>query len=318
MAGPTARAKTVQRHDDRHVHDRHAARGFVQFAAIPRWQWIVLAIAVGALVGYVTDAADSELYGIDVQGYGVLLPDQQEFENGLVQDYNGIRLFSNPVVYPHWITDPKGHRTLVYIVSGQYWDGRQEVKDGKAVAEWVPRCIITQTPYRPRMALSLGSNSSVAQFPSVVEFLDALRHNYNVSYHYAWWALHPVLTWIAGCAVVIGGIWPTLINLLAYGSFTRPKDVKPVSLWKIRSPKATATAPIAPISYSPPAPQAEEEPSPPPPSSEPDETVQPAVAPLANSPLELAPEGPKELRAYRAEKDDFYPTERHVSRQKPE
>jgi len=47
-------------------------------------------------------------------------------------------------------------------------------------------------------------------------------------------------------------------------------------------------------------------------------TQSPSEAPLANFPLELAPEGPKELRAYGAEKDDFYPTERHASRQKPE
>jgi hypothetical protein len=72
-------------------------------------------------VGLVSDAADSQLYGINIQGYGMLLPDQQQFENGLVQDYNGSRLFNNPVVYPHWTTDPKGQRELVYIVSGQYW-----------------------------------------------------------------------------------------------------------------------------------------------------------------------------------------------------
>lgn len=286
----------------------------MQFAAVPRWQWIALAIIVGALVGYVTDAADSQLYGLNVQGYGMLLPDQQQFENGLVQDYNGIRLFSNPVVYPHWTTDSKGHRTLVYIVSGQYWDGHQEMKDGRAVAEWVPRCIITHTPYKPKIAVSDGSNSSSAEFPSVVQFLDALHRSYKVNYHYAWWALHPVLVWIVGCFVVIGGIWPTVINLLAYGTLTRPKDVKPVSLWNIRRPKATKQALVSPS-----APEAEEEPSPPPPApAEAEEAAQPAaVRELENAPLELVPDGPKDQRAYGADKGDFYPTERHAPRQKP-
>lgn len=287
----------------------------MQFAAVPRWQWIALAIIVGAIVGLVTDAADSQLYGINIQGYGMLLPDQQQFENGLVQDYNGIRLFSNPVVYPHWTTDPKGQRKLVYIVSGQYWDGHQEIKDGKAVAEWVPRCIITETPYKPRIGVTDGSNTAVAEFPSVVEFLDALHRNYSVNYHYAWWALHPVLVWIVGCTLVIGGVWPTLINLLAYGSLMRPKDVKPVSLWNIRRPRRQQKPPI---SFSPSAPEADQAPPPPPPApAEADDSSPAEVRPLASGPLELVPEGPKEHRAYGADKDDFYPTERHASRQKP-
>jgi hypothetical protein len=286
----------------------------MQLAAVPRWQWIAVAIVAGAIVGWVTDLADSQLFGINIQGYGMLLPDQQQFENSLIQDYKGIRLFSNPVVHPHWATDPSGKRKLVYIVSGQYWNGQEEIRDGQTVAEWVPRCIITQTPYKPRIAVSDASNSAVAEFPSVVEFLDALHRNNSVSYRYAWWGLHPVLIWVAGCALVIGGVWPTLINLLAFGSLTRPKEVKPISLWNVRRSK-TPQAPK--ISYVSSPPEADEQPSPPPlaPVGA-EDTQQVAVVPLGNAPLELVPEGPREHRAYGADRDDFYPTERHAARQK--
>lgn len=286
----------------------------MQLSAVPRWQWIAVAIVAGALVGFVTDAANSQLFGINVQGYGMLLTDQQRFENALIQDYKGIRLFSNPVVYPHWTTDPRGKRKLVYIVSGQYWNGQQEIKNGQAVAEWVPRCIITQTPYQPRIAVTDASNKTVAEFPSVVEFLDALHRNNSVSYSYAWWGLHPVLNWVAGSVLVIGGVWPTLINLLAFGALTRPKEVKAVSLWNVRRPKP----PQAPkISYVSSPPEADEQASPPPPApAEGEDTDPTAVVPLGNAPLELVPEGPREHRDYGADQDDFYPTERHAPREK--
>jgi hypothetical protein len=277
---------------------------------------MAVAILVGAVIALVTDAADSQLYGIYVQGYGMLLPDQQQFENGLVQEYNGIRLFSNPVVYPHWTTGPKGERKLVYVVTGQYWDGRQQIKDGKAVAEWVPRCVITQIPYKPRIGITDGGTTAATEFPSVREFLYALHRNYGVSYRYAWWALHPVLMWIVGCALLIGGIWPTLINLLAYGSLTRPREVKPVSLWNIRRPKAAPEKPS--ISFAPAPTDPDDEVSPP--SSEPVEAEEPGpaeVQPLAGGPLELVPDGPKEQRAYGADQGDFYPTERHAPQRKP-
>lgn len=286
----------------------------MQLAAIPRWQWIALAIVAGTIVGLTTDAADSQLYGINVQGYGMLLADQEQFENGLIQDFNGVRLFSNPVVYPHWTAAPDGQRKLVYIVSGTYWDGHQQMKDGKAVAEWVPRCIITQTPYRPRIGVTDESNAAAQEYPSVVEFLNALHRSYRVNYRYAWWALHPVLTWIVGCTLVIGGVWPTLINLLSYGSFARPSQVKPLSLWNIRRVKKDATLKFP---SSPPAPEVGQEVLPPPPAPlETHDPVPPEVRPLAGAPLQLVPNDPKEQRAYGADQGDFYPTERHAPRLK--
>lgn len=284
----------------------------MQLAALQRWHWMAIALFAGTIVGFARDSADSQLYGLNVQGYGMLLTDQQQFENGLVQDYNGLRLFSDPVVYPHWTTERGGQKKLVYIVSGRYWDGREQIKDGKSVAEWLPRCIITRTPYRPRIGIAEGG-PTVQEYPSVVEFLDAMHRVYKVNYQYAWWALHPVLTWVVGCLIVIGGVWPTLVNLLAFGRLTRPPEVKPVSLWNVRAPKSpeirgpsfapessgddegftATTVPAAESSDAPPAPA------------------------MAGGPLELTPEGPRQDREYGADEDDYYPTERHAHGAKP-
>jgi len=154
----------------------------MQLAALPRWQWMAIGLVAGLLMGYANDNVDSQLYGINVQGYGMLLPNQQDFENGLVQEYSGIRLFSNPIVYPHWNTDAHGKKKLVYIVSGSYWDGHEEMKDGKPVAEWRPRCIITDTPYLPKVGVSENGGPVVAEYPSVLEFLGAMHRVYKIDY----------------------------------------------------------------------------------------------------------------------------------------
>src|SRR5690349_3228998 len=107
----------------------------MQFAALLRWHWVVIAVIVGVAIGLVRSAADDgEIHGANANGYGLILTDQQQFENALIQDYKGTRLFSDPVVYPHWTTDTSGKTSIQYIVSGGYWDGHPEENDGKAVA----------------------------------------------------------------------------------------------------------------------------------------------------------------------------------------
>jgi hypothetical protein len=285
----------------------------MQLAAIPRWQWVVIAIAIGTIVGLVSDAANSQVFGVDHQGYGLILTDQLQFENALTQDFKGVHLFADPVVHPRWIPDAQGRPKLVYIVSGQYWNGHPQSKNGQAVAEWMPRCIITQTPYRSRTGVRDNDGHLATEFPSVVEFLVALHRSNNLDYQVAWWELHPIVNWIAGCTILIGGLWPTLANLLAFGTFTRPRTAKAVSLWHVRRPKQPHTPAI---SYSSSTTEQSEQPST---VLVPAEIVaNAATVPLGGAPLEALPENAKEARSFGAEKDDFYPTQRHAARQPAE
>jgi hypothetical protein len=285
----------------------------MRLAALARWHWMAIALVVGTLVGLVADATDSQFYGVDVQGYGMLLGDQERFESALIQDYDGVRLFSNPIVYSHWERQRGGQWKRTYIVCGQYWDGRERMKDGKVVAEWLPRCIITQAPYKPRLGIGEANSTILHEYPSVVEFLDALHGAYKVNYQYAWWTVHPVMMSMVGCLLVIGGIWPTLINLLAYGSLTRPPQVKAISLWNIRgSSSASRKSPYAARS------PADEEldasavsDQGPPPIPEANSDAAP-VRTLSSAPLVIAPNHPGESRSYGADDEDFYPTERHA------
>lgn len=279
--------------------------------ALHRVHWVLIAILLGLVFGLVFDHSHGQLYGVNMGGYGLLLPGQQQFESGLTQEYDHIRLFSDPVVYPHWITRPDGEKKEIYLVTGRYWDGNAQIKDGKSVAEWVPRCVITQTPYRPQVAVVEHDGRAVAEFPSVVEFMDAMHRAYGVKYRYAWWAAHPMPTWLIGTLIVVGGIWPTIINLLAFGRLTRPPEAKTLSLWNIVSRKPPQKAPL-PTFAAPAGPDldAELESAMAAAAASADAPKQ-LVPTLANGPLETVPESPKESREFGAESDDFYPTERH-------
>jgi hypothetical protein len=279
--------------------------------ALHRVHWVLIAIVLGLVFGTVFDHSHGPIYGVDMGGYGLLLSGQQQFENGLTQEYDHIRLFSDPVVYPHWVPQPDGGKKKVYLVTGRYWDGNAIVKDGKSVAEWVPRCVITQTPYHPQIGVTTPDGKTVAEFPSVVEFLDAMHRVYGVRYRYAWWAAHPMLTWFLGTLLVIGGIWPTVITLLAFGRLTRPPEAKTLSLWNVVSRKPPQKAP-APSFAAPHDPDLDAEVEAAMAAAAEVATGQP-VATLAGGPLELVPEADKQSTEYGAEKDDFYPTERHKS-----
>ena len=279
-------------------------------ATLPRWLWIIIGVLVGGLIGLVKSSADSQLYGIDIQGYGRLLSDQRAFEYGLTEDENSTKAFVDPVVYPHW-TIEGGKKKLVYIVTGLSWDGQEKTVNGVRTGNLTPHCVITQTPYRPVLGVPDAKGQVVAEYPSVVQFLDALHRVYKVNYHYAWWAVYPVLTWIVGCAILIGGIWPTLINLLTFGTLTRPPEVKAVSLWNILGTKRRHVPKFA---YSAPQGDDEDEILAPATPAENSNTTAAAAQPLATAPLEAVPQDPHDPRSYGADKGFFYPTERHAPR----
>ena len=285
----------------------------MQLARLPRWNWALIGVVAGLAVGLTRAQVDGPLYGIDVQGYGLLLSDQQKFEDGLVQDYNGVRLFSDPVVYPHWVSDANGRKTLVYVVAGRYWDGQPRSQGNQMIAEWRPRCIITRTPYRPKIGIAGADGATVQEFPAVRQFLDPLGKRYGVQYRYAWWAAYPVSIWTLAGLGVIGGVWPMLINLLVYGSLRLPPDVKAISLWNVRTRKGNAPKPMAVLTDSPIA-DADEILSESVTASVRSETqtVAPAQT-LAGGPVEILPGAQAEAREFGAKEDDYYPTERHTA-----
>ncbi len=109
----------------------------------------------------------------------------------------------------------------MYIVSGDYFDGQLETLDAShRQAVWRRACFIAPTPFHPL-------DRQVGQFAmnaTILDYLDRLGAK-GVGYRYAWWD-HPgwIWTiWLGGSVVVIGILWPTVINLIAFGSVWRPR-----------------------------------------------------------------------------------------------
>jgi hypothetical protein len=77
-------------------------------------------------------------------------------------------------------------------------------------------------PYQP----STGPNRDRGPHYTVANYLaEARAKDGSVHYRFAWWATRPmtVFLWTAGGCILIGGIWPTVVNLLIGAGFGRAK-----------------------------------------------------------------------------------------------
>ena len=277
---------------------------------IRRWQWILISLVVGWILGQLQQLPREDWRS----AYGQNMT-QRDFERGLQREYNGVRHFRDLVVYPDRIQLPGGISKPIHIVAGLYLDGGPPVKDGNERADWRPRCFVAEVPYKP-----LGPSTQPADPQlSVVDYLKSLKGT-GVSFRYAWWRdpVWAVRLWTAASLVVIGGIWPTLVNLMVYGSIWRPRESKGVDLSRVK-PTTTESAPKPSItaedlaeterldaqmeaqlaaSPSEPVSSANVQSQPPP-------TRELNAAPL----VPAAPETEKDPKDFGQGKDDFYPTE---------
>jgi len=198
-------------------------------------------------------------------------------------------------------------------VAGRYWDGRPREHDGRYEARYVPACYLAPAPYTPVADAPVpdgagvtGASASPRGFASVLDYLADLRATRGVAYRYAWWwwAAEPLFLWTFGSLVLIGGLWPTLVNLLAYGSFLRPPGAETISLRNIRLRRKARPAPMIETGPMP----AETSPAQQAGSSTPQDesfAFTPSAAPL-DAPAEPAMVAPKH---FGAGDEDFYPTE---------
>src|SRR4051812_13610789 len=122
-----------------------------------------------------------------------------------------------------------------YAVAGIYYNGRpsQNEKTKQYEKVWHPYFYITPIPYKsgggyaisgpvpalkPTLMDRLESLSEKLHLKdpdradSALAYLKALKAQGRVDFTYEWWRAPRVnmVMWMAGCLVVIGGIWPTV------------------------------------------------------------------------------------------------------------
>ena len=200
-------------------------------STLRRWHWLAISLAIGLVHGSIWQTSRSATCD-PLDDNEKIVTDPREFEQALVTNINGHRRFEDVVVHPYHGL----HGERAFLVTGQYWDGKFEWRDGQQVAAWVPACRVAAMPYLPPPASPDGTTQP-RLYPSVLDYLQALHASAGVNYRYDtfWWTAEPLFLSIAFSVVLIGMIWPTVVYLLTFGSILRPREQPGVSLWNVRS-----------------------------------------------------------------------------------
>ena len=293
----------------------------MRVADVRQWQWMVIALVLGAAIGYTRQWMAADLQS----RFGEQLNGQRRFEDALLKTVDGRHCFDGVRVYGSSFPDGKGGTKRAYLVAGNYFNGQFDRSAGKLTAEWRPAFFIADIPYQPATDLSrLGNPKLVESFrakpkPTVVDFLDLLSHTAGVNYSQARWLEMGIIGWMACSLLCIGILWPMAINLLVYGSLRRPREEKGIDLGKVKAPEAAAPpipgeAELARLQ----ALEAELEAAvsgAAEPATVPSATL---IAQLNGSPLEAVPASAEHQSAeFRAKQEDYYPTAKAAPRPPP-
>lgn len=276
--------------------------------SLRRWHWMVIGLLAGALDGFVREGA-ANFYD-ELLSYGPRRIGQREFEAAVTTRFHGKARFCDLTVRPYRLAASGGPRITVHVVSGLYWDGKTQAENGRVSARWDPAYFVASAPYFPD---PIPARTSTAQFENVMAYLRSSPGGEPIPFAYAswWWAARPQFPWTFAGVAVIGGVWPTIGNLLAFGTLSRPREAKGVSLWPARP--ATASAQPAPAELDPAVMTALERglsadaPTDPPPAVPPT----PAIRTLRGDAEPAAAPAPADghPKDYGKAEEDFYPTE---------
>ena len=274
---------------------------------VKRWQWMVLSLAVGAALAYARRTDPEAL----IARLGEGIADQRWFEQEVVKkvplaDGAALRAFDRLTVYPMTLHDRSGRRR-VQVVAGMHL-----TEGGAGTAPQTgklrPYFFIAPVPFQP-----LADRHAPPPGSFVTDYLDRLKGD-GVTYAYAWWADARLAAsaWVGGSFVLIGLLWPTFVNLVAFGSFRAPREERAASLWHVKPVRSTPARP-QPVSapVPPTVPQRTQDVDSAPEPSRHGDTATPirpvalAVAPVST----ISPSCDPAHKEFGADRDDFYPTE---------
>lgn len=215
--------------------------------SLRQWQWIAISLVLGATIGAVRTQSAG-----DLGRFGQTLNSRSRFEQALITEEQGRRCFTDVAVHVQTIRDSHGqHPREVYVVTGSYFNGHYDQRDGKLLATWQPTFFVAETPYTPTIDLASRGHADVAKHfaslkdPTVADFLSALAQTDGVTHTHAWWLEMGVTSWTLASFLLLGVIVPFGINLMTYGALLRPPEAKGLDLSQAPSPTPTPAKPPA-------------------------------------------------------------------------
>jgi prepilin-type N-terminal cleavage/methylation domain-containing protein/prepilin-type processing-associated H-X9-DG protein len=287
------------------------------FQNVSRRLWILIGVTVGLLIGQIQSMPNENwraTYGEEIG--------QRDFETAIRPNADKHVVFHDLTVYTEAVRDVDGLSKVIYVVVGNYDDRRNNRYSDQQVASH-QRCFIAQTPYRPLQFPSAFG----APLASVTQFLDgAHAAEPIVTYRIAWWKTSRWARafWIAMGLCVFGVFVPTLINITVFGRLTRPRSSKNTAKSQTNTVEECLSSDITANGSDDSRlrePNAEiqknltTEPSTDPVTLECTDSQSQPVQHLPTEQLKdesvAVSEKPKE---FGADRDDFYPTVRHIQR----
>jgi hypothetical protein len=199
----------------------------MDIAYLPRYVWIIVGVLMGAFGGYqwssVSDTMD-----------GIARASQIRFEQDLtMKDQSGNPLIKGIVVHPpqyspadHGNVNIVTYKRLAQDRAGKHW--------------WIDKCFIATIPFVPMNGAIPGTpNMTVETY-----LLEMAKQNTGIRFNNGWWMKPQNAMMIGAVAglVLVGGLWPSLINLMIGAGFGPKREKKAASLWGVKNKKAKEKA----------------------------------------------------------------------------
>lgn len=229
-----------------------------------RWHWMLIGLVAGLLVGQVYYMTDGDSAVGDPKNNFI---DPREFERDLVSTWSpkGQPEVKRPTFEQLRVirlSKPLQGGEL-YAVRGIRWQQTRD-KDGNVALKGNDRWFPAPHPYKPKavipakdvkvpesggwmagmqsLAEKLGLKEpdppgSVLEYLAKVQADKKINGDGRIKFEYRWWESPRVtrVTWTVGGFVVIGLVWPTIVNLVAFGSPFRPREKKEPKPARVKS-----------------------------------------------------------------------------------
>src|SRR5262245_8291427 len=176
-----------------------------------RWQWVLIGALVGIALAYMwTNLATS------IEGLKSSDPVAFERDVTLKDDSSGLPFVTSIVIHPAEDSFDGPVNVVTY---------KRLARDRSGRVGWLSKRMVAKIPYTPVIPGRVEPTEGM----TIQGYLEALARSDNtVRYHYGWW-LEPKKAAIIGSLLgmlVIGGVWPSLLNVMVGAGLGRRADAE--------------------------------------------------------------------------------------------
>jgi hypothetical protein len=177
---------------------------------LKRWHWIAAAVVVGLALSYVWSSVEPDR--------GRRGSAEDLLRNAMHKDpKSGRPIVASIVVHPA----EEGAHGLVNIVTYKKWMYDAKRKKNVTADFW----FVAEIPFVPPGQRPTG----VAPNYSIADQLNEMKKDHpQIALRTGWWSTKPATyaIWTAGSVAVIGGLWPTLLNVIIGAGYGPPRKAK--------------------------------------------------------------------------------------------